>query len=294
MKKQFSNLDIQFNLDNVHFQILNIAFERFEHPVPTHSHGARSYEIHYVPIGFGRAEIDGTDYEITPGTLYITGPHVAHQQTPRPDNPMGEYCIYLTCSAERESDPAAGEPGSVESGQISVGTVFLNTPFWFGKDTQNLNYLMRQLFFELEHRLPGYKEQTRSLMIALIVSMVRSYKRPTGIPADITTCSLDDIKAFLIDNYFLYEYKNLSLVDLAQRLSISPRQTERFLNEYYGKTFLQKKNESRMSAARILLSDRSLSITSISEELGYSSIEHFSKAFKHYNGFSPRQYRSQL
>ena len=288
-------MDIQFKLDNVNFRILNFAFERFEHAVPLHSHGARSYEIHYVPIGFGRAEIDGTDHEITPDTLYITGPYIEHQLTPRPDNPLGEYCIYLTCFADRESDPVSGNDiGTGEYNPLSVGNVFLNTHFWFGKDTQNLNILMRQLFFELEHRLPGYREQTQSLMIQVIVSLVRNIERPTETPADITTCSLDDIKAFLIDNYFLYEYKNLSLVDLAHRLSISPRQTERFLNDYYGKTFNQKKNESRMSAARILLSDRSLSITSISEQLGYSSIEHFSKAFKHYNGFSPRQYRSRL
>ena len=240
MKKQYSNLDIQFILDNVHFQILNIAFEKFENAVPTHSHGARSYEIHYVPIGYGTAEIEGTDYEISPETLFVTGPYIAHQQTPRTDNPMGEYCIYLTCFSDRETESAAGiNRLSGGAGPGSVGQVFLNTHFWFGKDTQNLNILMRQLFFELEHRLPGYLEQTHALMVQLIVSIVRNYRKPAGVTNDITTCSLGDIKAFLIDSYFLYEYKSLSLTDLAQRLSISPRQIERFLNEYYGKTFQQ-------------------------------------------------------
>ena len=35
-----------------------------------------------------------------------------------------------------------------------------------------------------------------------------------------------------------------------------------------------------MSAAAILLSDSSRSITSVAEALGYSSMEHFSSAFK--------------
>ena len=40
-----------------------------------------------------------------------------------------------------------------------------------------------------------------------------------------------------------------------------------------------KKAEARMSVAAILLSDQSLSITDIAENLGYSSIEHFSSLF---------------
>ena len=45
-----------------------------------------------------------------------------------------------------------------------------------------------------------------------------------------------------------------------------------------------------MSAAAILLSDMSRTITSIAEELGYSSAEHFSSAFSSYYHMSPREY----
>ena len=291
MNKTYSNLDIQFMVSGVQFKALNIAFERFEHSVPRHSHGARSYEIHYIPIGFGTVEIGEKEYEIIPDTVYMTGPYVDHLQIPRMDDPMGEYCIFLTCEYERDPETSiSGDPAILDTKQNSVADLFLNTPFWFGKDTQNLNALMHILFFELEHRLPGYREQINALLTQLVVAMVRNYKRPAGF-SSITSSSLDDIKALLIDNYFLYEYKTLSLPDLAKRLGSSPRQTERFLSDYYGKTFQQKKTESRMSAARILLSDPSRSITSISEDLGFSSIEHFSNAFKRYYGCSPRAYR---
>ena len=49
-----------------------------------------------------------------------------------------------------------------------------------------------------------------------------------------------------------------------------------------------------MSAAAILLTDKSKNITSIAEELGYSSPEHFSSAFRGYYGTSPREYRKRL
>lgn len=116
-------------------------------------------------------------------------------------------------------------------------------------------------------------------------------KRDPGAPSGslITT----DKTAVIIEDYFLYEYQNLSLEELAVKLGLGTRQTERLLQKHYGKTFLQKKTEARMSAAAILLTDSSRSITSVAEALGYSSIEHFSSAFKNYYQVSPRQYRKE-
>ena len=44
-------------------------------------------------------------------------------------------------------------------------------------------------------------------------------------------------------------------------------------------------------SARTLLRESSKSIGEISEELGYSSCEHFSWSFKKYCGMSPSEYR---
>lgn len=49
-----------------------------------------------------------------------------------------------------------------------------------------------------------------------------------------------------------------------------------------------------MSAAAILLSDVDRNISSIAEELGYSSAEHFSSAFRSYYRISPREYRKSI
>ena len=65
-------LDVKTTIDNTTFLILNIAFEHFFKPLPRHSHGNNSYELHYIPNGLGQAVIDGSSYELTPGTLYMT------------------------------------------------------------------------------------------------------------------------------------------------------------------------------------------------------------------------------
>ena len=93
-------LDVKTTIDNTTFLILNIAFEHFFKPLPRHSHGNNSYELHYIPNGLGQAVIDGSSYELTPGTLYMTGPHVEHEQIPSPMDPMTEYSIYFQLQEE--------------------------------------------------------------------------------------------------------------------------------------------------------------------------------------------------
>ena len=151
---------------------------------------------------------------------------------------------------------------------------------------------MMEIFEELQNRRTGFIFQVEALLRQLLVSLVRNYEK-SGRPKAANLSAAADKTAFIIEEYFLYQYRNLSLEDLADKLGLGTRQTERLLQRQYGKTFLQKKAEARMSAAAILLSDTTRSITSVAEDLGYSSIEHFSSAFKNYYHISPRQYRKE-
>ena len=74
-------------------------------------------------------------------------------------------------------------------------------------------------------------------------------------------------------------------------MNLSERQTQRLLQQNFGKTFSQKLTDARMAAAAQLLEGTDLSVTQIAERSGYSSIEHFSTAFRRRMGCSPREYR---
>ena len=280
MKTLYTDLDIRFTLDGIPVRALNIVFERFTQTLPSHSHGSGCYEIHYIPFGYGKLNADGQYYDIVPNTLYVTGPHIVHAQTPILDDPMQEYCVYLKIrDSFRSRKPSP------------VMDAFLSMPFWIGLDTQGVHPLMRQLFSELEHRYTGYQNQVELLLSQLLIYTVRNYEQCRLSLTAFSKNNLTDSKSVIIEEYFLYEYQNLSLADLADRLKLSTRQTQRLLMEYYGKTFQQKKAEAKMSAAVVLLSDKTRSITSIAEDLGYSSAEHFSSAFRKYCQQSPREYR---
>ena len=283
MKTSYSDMDIQFLLDGTPIHVLNIIFERFSRAIPSHSHGSRCYELHYIPFGYGKLRAGGKNYEIVPNTLYVTGPHVEHAQTPLMSDPMQEYCIYVKLQSSQHSHKTS-----------TVLDSFTATDFWIGTDTQGIHSLFRQLFWELEHQYTGYRIQVELLLSQILICMVRNYEQKKDLSSYPAPNLQANKTSVIIEEYFLYEYQNLSLDILADRLKLSTRQTQRLLKEYYGKTFQEKKAEARMSAAAILLEDKERSITSIANLLGYSSVEHFSSAFRSFYHVSPRQYRQKV
>lgn len=284
MKTLYTELNIRFSVENTAFSAPNIVFERFFRSIPKHSHSSNSYEIHYIPYGKGTLIMDGVTYEITPNTLFITGPHVEHEQVPNRQDPMSEYCIYLKIEKSPKST-------SEDITAHSAGAVFERTKSWFGKDTQDLHPVMQMIFHELEHEYSGYMTQVTTLLQQCIIKIIRNYEQRKGSEKHFGPSNLSDSKYIIAEEYFLYDYRTLSLGELAGKLSLSNRQTERFLRECYGKTFTQKKAESRMSVAVLLLADQSRSITDIANELGYSSLEHFSTAFRQFYGITALNYR---
>ena len=279
MREVYTDLNIRISIDNTTFLVLNIVKERFLRPLPKHSHGNRSFEIHYIPYGYGTVYIDNIAHEITPGTLYVTGPHVEHEQIPAKDNPMIEYCIYFKLQGDLNP-------------MDSIAAKFEGIHSWFGADSENLLPLMEDMFTELTHRYSGYVIQVQSLLQQCVVKIVRNYEKHVSAKTHFLPSNLVDSKYLVVEESLLYEFETITLETLASKLGLSTRQTERFIKDYYGKTFKQKKIDAKMSMARSLLDDSALNISQIAERLNYSSIQHFSYAFKKYYGHSAREYRT--
>lgn len=283
MQFEHPTVNVSFEINNCSFHTLSIYHHLYEHSLPEHSHGSNTYEIHYVVSGYGKVKLNDTYYDLKPNTYYVNGPHVIHSHVPLRENPMCEYIVRFTMEPSRHKNAAPNITPIIDMIQ--------KKPYWIGEATQNLANIMRQIFHEIDQQLFGFEESLMSLMNLLVLFAIRNnMDKELSEPQIIHTSSIDT-KSLIIDDYFLYEYKTLSLEKLSERLGLSSRQTERYLKEHYNKTFIQKKTESKMSTAALLLSDRKNNITYISEELGYSSIEHFSTAFKRYYGCSPSEFR---
>lgn len=278
---KYRDLEITFTIENITFQTISICLEKLTQPMPMHSHSKNSYEIHYISYGYGTLRSNNTSYDIIPGTLFVTGPEVEHEQISEAEDPMTEYCIYLKVSPHSKSD------------RESFVNSFLNQLFWFGSGDTIYHELMKQIISELEQRPPGYELLLKALLQQVILYLARKYQESKQTDSSLINSSKfsNDLTYLIIEEAFLYNYKDITLEDLSKQIGLGVRQTERLLKLHYHKTFQQKKTEARMSAAYSLLRDTSLSISEIAYSLGYSSVEHFSNAFKRHSSLTPSAYR---
>ena len=279
---KYRDLRISFELSGITFTILSISEETILTPFPGHSHSKNSFELHYVKRGRGTLIADGVTYQLEKGTFYVTGPEVVHEQISNQDEPMVEYGIYLQTSyaqAWKKENPMAA---------------FVNTPFYIGDAKElaaNLEEIMERIFKELTDKAYGHELMVAALLEQYLLTVTRLYGKKPPKVSDTPKNSPADMTYLTIEEAFLYDYKDLTLSALAERVNLGPRQTERLLNKHYNMTFSQKKAEARMSAALLLLKGTQKSIGEISEELGFSSPEHFTNAFKKYFHKTPGAYR---
>ena len=290
---KYRDLKISFSIGNIFFNVISLSHEKIIKPYPRHAHSKNSYELHFVPQGQGTLVIENKKYDITPGTLFMTGPEVPHEQISARENPMTEFSIYLQVqhSASQKIPP--------ESQKIpSLVKTFLECSFWFGQAEQSIYSLTEKLFEELKTKDTGYELMVQTILPQLILSVARHYlgtQKTKSAPQEVVSGqnrqTVSEKAYLIIEEAFLYDYKTITLTELARRVSLSERQTERLLVKHYGQSFIQKKTEARMSAASQLLCETNTSVAAIAEDLGYSSAEHFCNAFRKYYKISPRLFR---
>ncbi|MDD6036850.1 MAG: AraC family transcriptional regulator [Lachnospiraceae bacterium] len=277
----------RFLLEGTVVTIAMVSYRRFTDVMPEHAHGEDVYELHYVEQGDGVILLNRQSYSASPGVLYITGPGILHEQIPSKENPLVEFGVYLQLQADKKE------------GELLQG--LRAHPLWYGMGRSTLHNLTREIRKEQAGNQPGAGEKLQYLLAEFLIESIRSIlaakeeERILPEPQEkFGTHTIQEENALLVaDEIFLYEYRDITLEELAGRLGFSVRQTQRLLNRIYGKSFTQKKLEARMSAAVTLLQNSRYSITEISERLGYASMEHFSYAFSKYYGFAPSTLRKR-
>ncbi len=266
-----------FEMDGLVFSPTHVRIEQLSEVIAAHRHSNSSYEIHLTASGHGRVMIGDTAYAVEPGVVYVTGPNILHAQFGDRNDPVVEYCLYL----------------SVHGHQAHALAPFRDTHFWIGHDVEKLNALILELIEERRRALSDMEEMSEALLRRIIITLNRAYR--SGEQANPHPCEnspLDESRLYpLVEDAFFYRYSTLRLKDLATLLNLSERQTQRFLLNHYGKNFTQKRTDAQMAAAQELLRDTDLSITQIAERTGFSSVEHFSTAFRRVHGRSPSVWR---
>ncbi len=79
----------------------------------------------------------------------------------------------------------------------------------------------------------------------------------------------------------------ITIKELSRKVAINECYLKKGFKELFGTTIFDFYQSQRMEHAKYLLYEKGLSVTEVSQMLGYSSISHFSTAFKKHTGLKP-------
>ncbi|OME44217.1 AraC family transcriptional regulator [Paenibacillus odorifer] len=284
------NLDIKLTLGEVVLNVLYVKFGYFHIPMPEHSHSQGSYELHFIPTGQGILNAQGNRYAITPGTLFVTGPDVVHEQIPDLEDPMAEYCIFFEILPGNSISPNVKRSFVREP---SLPELLVSTPFWIGQEDGKMLELFQMLAEELSLQQIGVHHMATNILEMIVICLLRHYRENHTTVPSLPLKTLDDSRLLMIENSFLYHYSSISLQQLANELGLSTRQTERMVHKQYGMSFKDKKLHARMAAASRLLLTTETSIGLIAAQVGFATPEQFSNVFKKYFGMTATKYKKK-
>lgn len=157
---------------------------------------------------------------------------------------------------------------------------------------------------------PCYPRLNETFLKAIKVFHQKSY----AYKLEMTACILELTAIFLNQGLATFEQTNrpknrlesalqyieqnlgaqIKISDLTEILNLSKEQVIRIFKTTTGKTPTEYITDLKIKRAIALLSDDALSITEISENLGFSNPSHFSKAFKKCIKLTPSQYRVNI
>lgn len=231
--------------------------------------GFDDYDLWAVFQGVGRLVVGNAEFEAEAGSCFILPPNTQIIGNHDPKRPFFVINVHFSL--------------------IKDGKAFFPIPFCSC-------YVASQVFFkELLSRVISfhYRGSESASVAALKVALneflmsVNSGKE-SMIPHSNMSC-IEDMCSCINAS----PKESCSLSAFAEKYGYSATYLGKLFHKVTGITFSQYLRNARMNQAKVLLRTSSLSVSDISENLGFCDSGHFIKQFKQYTGESPLVYRKK-
>ena len=160
------------------------------------------------------------------------------------------------------------------------------------KTSPEMQRAIQSILQEYSQSLPGREEFLNSQLKLLLLQILRQTKQPEkhrdASPAvrhmhhQIINKALQIVCSQI--------YGKLTVPSLAAAVNVSTSQLTNLFQAYLGISPAKYITKIRLEESKMLLANRQMSIGEVSSLLGYSSIQHFSKQFHLWYGYTPSAY----
>lgn len=250
-----------------------------EYPIHWHS----SIEILYVLRGKITVDADTDSFEVLEKQIEIINVDEAHRIYSDNDNKVLIFHI---------------DPYFFEKYYKDINNIFFYTSSDdASQDSEEYtllkNFLAKLLCEEIQ-KLEDYDEEIESILIDLLYHLINNFHYLTYEKEELKEKSEQLARYHRIHKYIFNNYdSNITLQEIAKKEFLSPHYLSHEIKYATGYSFTDLVNLTRIEESIKLLLDSDLSISEISDEVGFSHVRYFNKNFKNYYNCTPLQYRKK-
>jgi AraC-like DNA-binding protein len=248
-------------------------------------------EIFYALEGRGKYFIEDRSYTFEKGDLFVIGNHELHKSQLIEGESFKAMIIMF--------NPNLATAVDIED-QLDPLTLFYDRPADFSHQLKisselddKLKFIFKAMMLEYE-RTEGYSPRgVVSLLQWVLVELYRAYfnNKQVNDVESFKGLKLKKVVTRVLDYIDEHFTEDINLVDVAQKLNVSPSYLSREFKSSTGFSLIEFISSKRIRYARELLRNTSISVTEIASKAGYNNVTHFHWTFKKMIGISPGQYR---
>ena len=251
-----------------------------EYPIHWHN----SIEIIYVLKGSIFVNIDTDSFEILEKELEIINMDEAHRIYSNEDNKVLIFQI----------DPYFFEKYYKDINNVFFYTNTSDTGAQEGEEYNNLRNFLAKLLCESIQKIDDYDKETESILVDLLYHLINNFHYLTYEKEELKEKTEQLARYHRISKYIFNNYdSNITLQDIAKKEFLSPHYLSHEIKYATGYSFTDLVNLTRVEESVKLLLDSDLSISDISDEVGFSHVRYLNKNFKHYYDCTPLQFRKK-
>ena len=249
---------------------------------PTHWHN--SIEIIYVLKGSLHIKIDTDSFTLNEREVEIINSDESHEIQGMDDNKVLIFNI----------DPFFFEKYYKDINNIFFYTNSNDDEDQNGPEYEELKTILSQMLCEYVQKLEDYDEEIEELLITLLYHLVNNFHYLTHEKEELKEKTDQLARYHRISKYIYNNYNNnITLQEIAKKEFLSPHYLSHERKYATGYSFTDLINLTRIEESIKLLLDSDMSISEISDEIGFSHVRYFNKNFKYYYGCTPLQYRKK-
>ncbi|HVW59513.1 MAG TPA: AraC family transcriptional regulator [Puia sp.] len=172
-----------------------------------------------------------------------------------------------------------------------AGKVANDTAVMFSMENLPISFAMQQCIHELMHMRmdDGLKRMfIQSKCIELLTLQAQTYEQTTGKGAQACKTTYDKERIYFARDYLVdHAACPPSLTELAKVAGLNEFKLKKGFKEVFDTSVFEYLSNFRLNEARNGLLSGAVPIKEVAEQLGYSSVQHFTRAFKKKFGVSP-------